>query len=411
LALEKLGVPFTGATSSFYEPTREAMKRVCRYWDIGTAPYVTATDARGIELAAATLRYPLIVKHPNGYASVGITRESRVENADSLREQATKTIDAFGGALIEEFIQGREFTALVVENPDNEFEPIAYEPVEFGFPEGESFKHFDMKWKDFEQMACVPCADPVLAERIKDMSRKFFLGLGGTGYGRCDIRMNERGELFMLEINPNCEAFYSPEAAGSADYILLNDPGGHQAFARHIIATALKRHRCGIKKWKLDGAPHGDFGIYAAVAIEPGDLIERYEEQSHVLVSKSHVTKHWNRDQQSLFARYAYPVTDEVYVMWSNDPEKWKPINHSCDPNAWLNGLNLTARRRIAAGEQITMDYGTFCNESLEEFACACGSPKCRGVIRGTDYREPFIERYGDHLSDYVRNKRNGGLL
>ena len=25
------------------------------------------------------------------------------------------------------------------------------------------------------------------------------------------------------------------------------------------------------------------------------------------------------------------------------DPEDWKPINHACDPNAWLDGLNLTA--------------------------------------------------------------------
>jgi D-alanine-D-alanine ligase len=93
-------------------------------------------------------------------------------------------------------------------------------------------------------------------------------------------------------------------------------------------------------------------------------------------------------------------------VIWSNDPERWKPINHSCDPNAWLDGLNLTARHKIAAGEQITIDYATFCNESLEEFTCSCGSPDCRGIIRGTDYRKSFLERYGDHVSDYVRTHR-----
>src|SRR5712692_2661411 len=63
-ALERLGVPFTGATSSFYEPSRETMKRVCHYWGIRTPAYVFAADAQGIQ-TAASLRFPLIVKHPN----------------------------------------------------------------------------------------------------------------------------------------------------------------------------------------------------------------------------------------------------------------------------------------------------------------------------------------------------------
>jgi D-alanine-D-alanine ligase-like ATP-grasp enzyme len=405
-ALERLGLAFTGATSSFYEPSRQAMKRVCHYWDIGTPAYVIASNAQEVEFAASSLEFPMIVKHPNGYASIGLTKDSRVETVESLREQAARTIDAFDGALIEEFVEGREFTVLVAENPDDEFDPLVYQPVEFRFPEGESFKHFDLKWKDYQKMTCVACDDRDLACRLMDMSRRFFVGLGGAGYGRCDIRMNGEGELFMLEINPNCEAFYPPEDAGSADFILLNDPAGHRGFIDKIIQTALKRQRRHIRKWRINRHPKGDFGMYASGHIEAGEVIERYEEQAHILVSKSHVVKYWNAGQQELFSRYAYPVTDELYVIWSDDPEQWKPINHSCDPNAWLDGLNLTARRRIAAGEQITMDYATFCNESLEQFACSCGSPDCRGIIRGTDYRKSFIEHYGEHVSDYVRMQR-----
>ena len=405
-ALEKLGLAFTGATSSFYEPSRETMKRVCHYWDIGTPAYVLAQNANDVELAAESLQFPVIVKHPNGYASIGLTKESRVETPDALRKQAGLTMEAFGGALIEEFVEGREFTVLIAENPEDEFDPIAYQPVEFRFPHGESFKHFDLKWKDYRKMSCVPCDDTDLACRLMDLSRRFFIGLGGTGYGRCDLRMNQRGELFMLEINPNCEAFYPPDDAGSADFILLNDPAGHRGFIDRIIQTALKRRRRQIRKWRVNRHPKGDFGMYASAPIAAGELIERYEEQPHVLVSKNHVLKYWNPGRQELFARYAYPLTDEVYVIWSDNPEHWKPINHSCDPNAWVDGLNLTARRQISAGEQITMDYATFCNESLEEFACACGSPDCRGVVRGTDYRKAAIARYGDHVSDYVRARR-----
>ncbi|HRW09829.1 MAG TPA: hypothetical protein P5121_32230, partial [Caldilineaceae bacterium] len=63
-------------------------------------------------------------------------------------------------------------------------------------------------------------------------------------------------------------------------------------------------------------------------------------------------------------------------------------------------------RRAIAPGEEITLDYATFHNEIMAEFVCTCGAPDCRGLIRGTDYREPFVERYGEHISDYVRTKR-----
>jgi len=213
--------------------------------------------------------------------------------------------------------------------------------------------------------------------------------------------------LFMLEINPNCEVFYPPGDEGCADFILLNDPAGHQGFVDAILASAFNRARRETRKWHIRKNPERHYGMYAAQNIAAGELIERYEEQSHVLVSTSYVRENWDATRKRLFARYAYPITDEIYVMWSSNPDDWKPINHSCDPNAWLEGLNLTARRHIAAGEQITMDYGTFCNESLEPFGCTCGEPGCRGVIRGTDYRGSFIECYNGHVSDYVRGKRS----
>jgi D-alanine-D-alanine ligase-like ATP-grasp enzyme len=404
--LEKLGLPFTGAAANSYEPTREMMKRVCHFWGVKTPACVFATDRRGVELAARSLRFPLIVKHPNSYSSIGLTRTSRVETSRDLHAQARKMIDAFAGALIEEFIEGREFTVLVVENADNEFDPLAYAPIEFRFPPGESFKHFDLKWIDWENMSCA-LVDGDLAERLKDMSKKLFLGLNGTGYGRCDIRMDHDGELYMLEINPNCDVSYPLDEAGSADLILMNEEFGHRDFFERIIKAALKRQQRRVRKWQLLLDGESQYGMYAVQTIKAGEIIERYEERPHVLVSRTHVNRNWTTEQQRWFMQYAYPLTDEIYVSWSHEPEHWKPINHSCDPSAWLDGLNLVARRRIAAGAEITMDYATFCNESMEEFVCRCGARQCRGVIRGTDYREPFMERYGDHVSDFVRMKRD----
>lgn len=404
--LEKLGVAFTGASANFFEPTREIMKKVCHFWGIKAPAYVLAANSQNIELAAQTLRFPLITKHPNSYGSIGLTRESRVETPAALRKQARKMIAEFGATLIEEFIEGREFSVLVVENADDEFKPLAYRPVEFRFPGGETFKHFDLKWKEYDGMTCLQCDDDELAERLEDMSRKLFIGLDGTGYGRCDIRMNEQGELYMLEINPNCDVAYPLEEAGSADLILLYEPWGHREFFEKIISAALKRQKRQHKKWHLLLDGKSRYGMYALEPIDSGGLIDAHEEQPHVLVSEKHVRENWNAEQRSWFAQYAYPLTDEVFVSWSPDPEHWKPINHSCNPNAWLEGLDLVARRKIKADEEITIDYATFYNEQMDDFVCHCAAAACRKTVRGTDYREPFVERYGDHVSDYVRAKR-----
>jgi hypothetical protein len=47
--------------------------------------------------------------------------------------------------------------------------------------------------------------------------------------------------------------------------------------------------------------------------------------------------------------------------MWSDDPTRWIPINHSCEPNSWLDGLNLIAKEPIMKDDLITVEYGTFC--------------------------------------------------
>ena len=115
-ALERLDVPFTGADSRFFDPSREAMKRVCAAWGIDTPGYVIAETERDVERAADTLRFPLIVKHPASYSSVGLTRRSRVEDARALRDQAAITMGLYGAALIEEFIDGELHRLLQIGN-------------------------------------------------------------------------------------------------------------------------------------------------------------------------------------------------------------------------------------------------------------------------------------------------------
>ncbi len=242
--LEKAGVPFTGAVSSCYEPSRVQMKEASHKVGIATPNYVIAKCTDDVERAAEELRFPLFVKHHSSYASVDLSRRSRVQTPAGLHIQARKMITRHGAALIEEYIDGVECTVLVAENPEDPEKPISYTPVQYQFPKGESFKHENLKWVDYDSLMSFPVQDNQLAARLRDEAVRFFVALGAAGFARCDIRVDRDGIPFMLEINPNCGVFYPATDPGSADICLLHDPIGHEGFARQLVAAAMARfHR------------------------------------------------------------------------------------------------------------------------------------------------------------------------
>ena len=241
--LEERQVPHAGACSACYEPTRVEMKEACAKIGIATPNYVVARTPQDVERAAEALNFPLFVKHHSSYASVDLSRRSRVLSPEGLRIQAKKIISRHGAALIEEYIDGIECTVLVAENPDDPNRPKTYTPAQYQFPQGESFKHSDLKWVDYEGLSSFPVQDQVLADRLRDECARFFVELGAASFGRCDIRVDRSGTPYMLEINPNCGVYYPPKDYGSADICLSLDPEGHEGFTRQLVAAAFGRHR------------------------------------------------------------------------------------------------------------------------------------------------------------------------
>ena len=219
------------------------MKLACKAESIDTPDYVLASCAADVRRAADILRFPLFVKHYSSYSSVDLSRRSRVCSPAGLCQQARKIVRRHGAALIEEFIEGTECTVLVAENPDDLARPKTYTPIQYRFPEGETFKHADMKWVNYGKMSAFPIDDPILDGRLRDVSARFFVALKGASFGRCDLRVDRSGVPFMLEINPNCGVYYLPKDAGSADLCLAHDPDGHVGFTRQLIRAALHRHQ------------------------------------------------------------------------------------------------------------------------------------------------------------------------
>lgn len=242
-ALEALNLPFTGAGSNCFDPSREEMQAVADANGIGFAKGYQVKSAEEAERLVGNLRYPIMVKHPKSYGSTGMFKESRADTLEQVLTQVKRICAEFGAARMEEFIVGKEYNVLVVDNPADLSKPFAYPPAELIFPPGEEFWHTDIKWDynvpfDFKEVT-----DPALIAKLHDTAVRMYLAMGITGYGRCDIRMNDKGDLFILEINPNPAIMLQPKEYGPADYMILYDKDGYKGFFDRIFESAKVRHK------------------------------------------------------------------------------------------------------------------------------------------------------------------------
>jgi D-alanine-D-alanine ligase len=287
-------------------------------------------------------------------------------------------------------------------------------PIKVFFPEGETFKHYDLKWLTFNGMKWRPVACPSVDRLCREAATKAFVAiLGGIGYGRSDFRVDADGKVWFLEINPNCGLFY-PDEDGSADFVLQFDPLiDHALFAQGMIQAAILRQAVDVSVsqpcYRLGfNVLQGHF-LVSTRPIQSGELVFADEGAPFNLVSTEHVRKFWaaSGDQRTL-AQYGWPISDDVMIIWSQNHKEWRPINHSCDPNLWFgegHSFNVYARRDIACEEHLTMDYSTFCCDPLfESFECGCGASCCRGHVEGSDYAQlnSLQACFGTRVTAYV---------
>ena len=241
--LEELEMPFTGATSQLFDPTREEMQAAADAHGVGFAKGYRVRSVEDAEKLVKNLRYPVMVKHPKSYGSTGMIKESRCDTLAEVLTQVERICRTYGAARMEEFIVGREYNVLVVDNPDDFSQPVAYPPTELIFPPGEEFWHTVVKWDTSLPFNFKRVTDEALIPGLQDIAVRMFKAMGIVGYGRCDVRMTEQGELFILEINPNPAIMLRPDEYGPADYMILYDKDGYKGFFDRIFRAALIRHK------------------------------------------------------------------------------------------------------------------------------------------------------------------------
>ena len=380
--LELLNLPHTGPSTLLYDPTKELMKYVAYCEGVKTPAYFLIEELSDVEKACKHLQFPLFVKPAKAGDSLGIDEHSLVFDKKNLVEKVESIFDEYDEILVEEYIDGREFTVLVAANAEGKTS-TAFRPIEFIFPVGNKFKTYALKTSELHPDANIPVNDVRLDKELRESAQRIFKSFNGVGYARMDFRMNDRGDLFFLEINFTCSVFYKDGYEGSADYILKHDGVGQSGFLHHIIAEGIARHNRKQKSYVMKGNSIAGFGIYANKNIKEGEIIFLGEGRSQRLITRRFVEKTWNENDKEIFRRYAYPVSKEIFLLWDDNPAEWGPQNHCCDANTGYVGLNVVALKDISKGEELTLDYTTFLDENMEPFNCSCGSANCRGLIKG----------------------------
>jgi D-alanine-D-alanine ligase len=213
--LNLLDLRYTGSSPAglILAGDKTLTKKVLSFHGIRTARF--ATVYRGAVDCAEEINFPLILKPPQEDASLGITGKSVVNDVKELLETMSSLQTEYQSpVLAEEFIDGREFYVGVLGNSNPRALPII--ELDFsGFPNDRPrIASWEAKWGDDgdekgEEFAGTKSVFPADLDedhtvRIQQVAIDAFNALRLRDYARVDLRVNDAGDIYVIEANPNC---------------------------------------------------------------------------------------------------------------------------------------------------------------------------------------------------------------
>lgn len=247
--LNLLGLQYTGSSPAglLMAGDKTLTKKILGFHGIKSPAF--ASIYRGAVDWAGDIEFPLIVKPPQEDASLGVTSASIVRDVKELFERIEGIQDEFTQpALVEEFVDGREFYVGVIGNTA----PRALPVVEMDFSAMPAhlprIASYEAKWGidgsgkgvEFEATKSVMAAgvDPELITRMQAVACDVFAALRLRDYARIDLRVKEDGTIYVIEVNPNCYLEKSAEFAMAA----AADGISHEQLITDIIDLAVARY-------------------------------------------------------------------------------------------------------------------------------------------------------------------------
>ena len=141
-----------------------------------------------------TLSLPVFVKPNNGGSSIGM---SKVINAEDLEPALYKAFKEDDQVLVEEMIEGREFTIGVFKTKGQ----IIALPITEVITKKDFFD-FEAKYQGMSEEITPARVDETIADKVREAAKKIYSVFNCNGVIRIDFIYNEKkGEHFMLEVN------------------------------------------------------------------------------------------------------------------------------------------------------------------------------------------------------------------
>lgn len=225
--LELLHIPYTGGgpQALYLAQDKSLAKKIFDFHDIKTPNF--ATSYKGVLDHAHDIEFPLIVKPTSEDGSIGIDNDSVVHSVKELMERIHYIQERFDSpALIEEYIEGREIYAAILGNDNPEVLPLIeldLSKLPKGTPRiaGQDVK-FDRETEAYKMTKSAPAEDldEETHKKLCDTALAAYRALKLRDYGRIDMRLNKKGEVYVIEANPN------PWLSSSAEFAMAAKKAG-----------------------------------------------------------------------------------------------------------------------------------------------------------------------------------------
>jgi D-alanine-D-alanine ligase len=206
-------------------------KKVLAYHRIRAPRFFVVPRGKRLPRLPRGLRWPLFVKSRSEHASTGISQASIVRDMEQLEARVRYVHETVGtGALCEEYIEGRELTVGLLGNKRVEISPV-WELFMDDLPSGvANIATSRVKWDPAYQKKIglrtgpAEALDGATVERIRRTARRIHRAVGLSGYSRIDMRMDDEGQVWILEANPNPDLCYGEDFAESFERLGYSYP-------------------------------------------------------------------------------------------------------------------------------------------------------------------------------------------
>jgi D-alanine-D-alanine ligase len=195
--LEMVGIPYvaSGPLAHTLALDKVVTKMILKQNGVSTPDFALLETP---DAPIPALEFPLVVKPKNEAVSFGL---EVVDNEDELRVAAAVIFKEFGQAVLaEQYIEGREVNVGILGNNP----PEPFPPVQLDFGEGPSIYTYDDKRGKSGRTIGHICPAPIgkdLTLQAQDLAVRAFKVLGLYDCARVDMRLDDRGNLYVLEIN------------------------------------------------------------------------------------------------------------------------------------------------------------------------------------------------------------------